>query len=89
LPGSPDTVKRLEDGVLTADIGTEPLFRAVFDGPRLVRLARADGDGLRISEQVTRAANGTVTYERGKATLRLVDVKESNAQPWDPDIWRD
>jgi hypothetical protein len=88
VPAVPDTVKSLSGGVLTVDIGNQPLFRAVFDAERLVRLEKAEGGSRRVSERVTRAANGTVTYMRGKATLKLVDIKESNAQPWDPGIWR-
>jgi hypothetical protein len=84
------------NGLLTVDIGRSPIWRAVFDSVRLIRLERAEGarggggggGGGRILESVTRGGNGTVTYTRDKAYLRLWDIKEENAEPFSPDIWR-
>jgi hypothetical protein len=86
LPAARDTIRIVHDGVLTADIGSNPLWRATFDGDRLTQLSRSVN--RRIEERVTRSANGTVTYTRGKTLLRLWNIDEENAQPFSPDIWR-
>jgi hypothetical protein len=86
LGAVPDTTKRLAAGIIVAQFGTDTIWRASFDEGRLVQLLKATGG--KVVERVTRSTDGSVTYVRGSGTLRMTDVRERNAEPFDKDIWR-
>jgi hypothetical protein len=85
LPNVGDTIKRVSEGILRADIGTNPKWRVTFDGARLAVLEKAEG--RKVVERVTRGTDGTVTYVRGRRRLAITEVREENAQ-FSADIWR-
>ncbi len=86
VPASGDTIKRVQDGVVRADIGSDPKWRATFDGSRLVSMEKAV-KGKRV-ERVTRAQDGAVTYVRGNSILKLTEVKDSIVAAFSSGIWR-
>jgi hypothetical protein len=88
LPAERDTVVRVDDGVLRADIGTPVHWRATFRGDTLTRLERVEGG--RMQEWVERAADQTVQYrnEADRRTLSLVIQRSDAVPPFDPSIWR-
>jgi hypothetical protein len=88
IPAEPDTVVRVDAGVLRADIGAPVRWRATFHGDTLTRLERVDGG--RLQEWVERGADRSVQYrnEAARRTLSLV-IQRSDAVPaFDPAIWR-
>ena len=88
IPAEPDTVVRVDAGLLRADIGAPVRWRVTFRGDTLTRLERVD-DG-RLQEWVERSADQTVQYrnEASRRTLSLV-IQRSDAVPaFDPSIWR-
>jgi hypothetical protein len=88
VPAEPDTIVRVDAGVLRADIGAPVHWRATFRGDTLARLERVDGG--RLQEWVERAADQSVQYrnEAARRTLSLV-IQRSDAVPsFDPTIWR-
>ncbi|HUQ45777.1 MAG TPA: hypothetical protein VM033_03960 [Gemmatimonadaceae bacterium] len=88
IPAEPDTVVRVDAGVLRADIGAPVHWRATFRGDTLTRLERVDGG--RIQEWVERAADQSVQYrnEAARRTLKLVIQRSDAVPPFDPSIWR-
>jgi hypothetical protein len=86
VPAARDTVKRVSEGIVHVEIGSGPTWRATFDRNRLASLVRAEG--RRVTARVTRAADGSVTYVRGRSTLTITEVRVINAEPFDPEIWR-
>jgi hypothetical protein len=87
LPAERDTVVRVDDGVLRADIGSPVHWRATFRGDTLTRLERVEGG--RLQEWVERAADQTVQYrnEADRRTLSLVIQRSDAVPPFDPSIW--
>jgi hypothetical protein len=88
IPADPDTVVRVDAGVLRADIGAPVRWRATFRGDTLSRLERVDGG--RLQEWVERAADQSVQYrnEAARRTLSLVIQRSDAVPPFDPAIWR-
>jgi hypothetical protein len=87
IPAERDTVVRVDDGVVRADIGSPVAWRVSFRGDTLVRLERVE-DG-RLQEWVQRSANQRVEYrnEANRRSLTL-DIQRSDAVPsFDPAIW--
>jgi hypothetical protein len=87
VPAEPDTVVRVDAGVLRADIGAPVRWRATFRGDTLTRLERVDGG--RLQEWVERAADRSVQYrnEAARRTLSLVIQRSDAVPPFDPAIW--
>lgn len=88
IPAEPDTVVRVDAGVLRADIGAPVQWRATFRGDTLTRLERVNGG--RLQEWVERAADQSVEYrnESARRTLSLVIQRTNDVPPFDPAIWR-
>ena len=88
IPAEPDTIVRVDAGVLRADIGAPVRWRVTFRGDTLTRLERVD-DG-RLQEWVERSADQTVQYrnEASRRTLSLVIQRSDAVPPFDPSIWR-
>jgi hypothetical protein len=87
IPAEPDTVVRVGDGVVRADVGSPVRWRVSFRGDTLVRLERVEGG--RLQEWVQRSADQRVEYrnEAARRTLTL-DIQRSDAVPsFDPAIW--
>jgi hypothetical protein len=87
LPAEPDTVVRVDVGVLRADIGAPVHWRASFRGDTLVRLERLDGG--RIQEWVERSPDQRVQYrnEAARRTLSLVIQRSDAVAAFHPSIW--
>ncbi len=87
LPVEPDTVVRVDAGVLRADIGAPVHWRASFRGDTLMRLERLDGG--RIQEWVERSPGQKVQYrsEASRRTLSLVIQRSDAVAAFDPSIW--
>lgn len=86
VPPSADTVARVDAGVLRADIGRDPTWRASFDGPRLTRLERIDGG--RVVEWVTRASDRVDYFHTtSRRTLSLTKLRVQPAADFDETIW--
>jgi hypothetical protein len=86
IPALPDTVVKV-DGVLTrADIGRPLQWRVAIRGDTLVELDHIS-DG-RITESLTREADGTMTFHSpgARRTLRLTIVREEPGS-FDASIW--
>ena len=88
IPTEPDTLVRVDAGVLRADIGAPVRWRVTFHGDTLTRLERVDGG--RLQEWVERAADQSVQYrnEADRRTLSLVIQRSDAVPPFDPAIWR-
>ena len=87
IPAERDTVVRVDDGVVRADIGSPVRWRVSFRGDTLTRLERVEGG--RLQEWVERSADQRVEYrnEAARRTLTL-DIQRSDAVPsFDPAIW--
>jgi hypothetical protein len=88
VPAEPDTVVRVDAGVLRADIGAPVHWRATFHGDTLSRLERVDGG--RLQEWVDRSSAQKVQYrnEGARRSLSLVIQRSNAVAPFDPSIWR-
>lgn len=88
VPAEPDTVVRVDGGVLRADIGSPVHWRATFHGDTLMRLERVDGG--RLQEWVERSTGQAVRYrnEADRRSLSLVIQRSDAVPPFDPSIWR-
>jgi hypothetical protein len=88
IPAEPDTVVRVDAGVVRADIGSPVHWRATFHGDTLMRLERVDGG--RLQEWVERSADQSVRYrnEADRRSLSLVIQRSDAVPPFDPSIWR-
>ncbi|HEX5973384.1 MAG TPA: hypothetical protein VFY85_15725 [Gemmatimonadaceae bacterium] len=87
IPAEPDTVVKVDEGIVRADIGRPVAWRVSFRGDTLVRLERVEGG--RLQEWVQRSADQRVEYrnEANRRTLTL-DIQRSDAVPsFDPAIW--
>jgi len=87
IPAEPDTVVRIDGGVVRADVGSPVRWRVSFRGDTLVRLERVEGG--RLQEWVQRSSDQRVEYrnEADRRSLTL-DIQRSDAVPsFDPAIW--
>jgi hypothetical protein len=88
IPAERDTVVRVDEGVLRADIGAPVRWRVSFRGDTLTRLDRVDGG--RLQEWVERSSDQRVKYrnESSRRALSLV-IQQSDAvsSPFDASIW--
>ena len=88
IPAEPDTIVRVDAGVVRADIGAPVRWRVTFRGDTLTRLERVDAG--RLQEWVERGADQSVQYrnESARRTLSLVIQRSDAVPPFDPAIWR-
>lgn len=87
VPAEPDTVVRVDAGLLRADIGAPVHWRATFHGDTLSRLERVDGG--RLQEWVDRSSDQKVQYrnEAARRSLSLVILRSDVVATFDPSIW--
>ena len=83
-----DTAARVDAGLLRADIGRDPVWRATFGTDRLTRLERIDGG--RVVERVSRAPDDAVRYEQlaSRRTLSITVTRQDEVPGFDATIWR-
>jgi len=88
LPSLPDTVIRVEGGVLRADIGSPVAWRLSFRGDTLVRAERVDGG--KVQEWMERTDSAHVRYrsETGRRSLELTITRTDVVPDFDASIWR-
>lgn len=88
LPAERDTVVRVQDSVVRAEIGSPVHWRVTFRGDTLVRLERVAGG--RLQEWVERGADARVKYrnEATRRTLTLAIQRSDAVSAFDPAIWR-
>jgi hypothetical protein len=86
IPALPDTVVRVDGELTRADIGRPLQWRVAIKGDTLVELDHVS-DG-KITESLTRGANGTMTFQApgARRTLRLTIVREEPGS-FDASIW--
>lgn len=88
LPSERDTVVRVDEGMVRADIGSPVRWRVSFRGDTLTRLDRVDGG--RLQEWVERSSDQRVRYrnESSRRSLSLV-IQRSDPVPsaFDASIW--
>jgi hypothetical protein len=88
VPPSADTTAAVDGSRLRADIGSDPGWRATFEGARLISLEHVEGG--HVTETVTRASDGTVRYSNPgtRRTLRITVTREEEVASFDASIWR-
>ena len=88
LPSLPDTVIRVEAGVLRADIGRPVAWRLTFHGDTLVRAERVDGG--KVLEWMERTDSAHVRYrnESARRSLALTITRTDVVPEFDASIWR-
>jgi hypothetical protein len=86
IPPLPDTVVRIDGELTRADIGRPLQWRVALRGDTLVELAHIS-DG-KITESLTRGANGTMTFQApgARRTLQLTIIREEPGS-FDASIW--
>jgi hypothetical protein len=86
IPPLPDTVVRVDGELTRADIGRPLQWRVAIKGDTLVELDHIS-DG-KITESLTRGANGTMTFQApgARRTLRLTVIREEPGS-FDASIW--
>ena len=86
IPALPDTVVRIDGDLLRADVGRPVQWRVGIRGDTLVELQHISGG--KITESLTRGANGVFTYEAPGARRRL-ELTFLRNQPgsFDASIW--
>jgi hypothetical protein len=86
IPPLADTVVRVDGELTRADIGRPLQWRVAIKGDTLVELDHVS-DG-RITESLTRGANGTLTFQApgARRTLRLTVIREEPGS-FDASIW--
>ena len=86
IPPLPDTVVRIDGDLLRADVGSPVQWRVAIRGDTLVELQHISGG--KITESLTRGANGVLTYEAPGARRRL-ELTFLRDQPgsFDASIW--
>ncbi len=87
IPASPDTVAKVDGGVLRADIGRNPTWRIAFTGDQLTRLERIV-DGRRLEWVNRNGSEVRYQHERAARSLTLRITSSDEASPFDSDIWR-
>ena len=88
VPAAPDTVAAVDGTRLRADIGRAQRWRATFEGARLTMLEHVEND--RVTETVTRSAEGVVRYidPGARRTLRITITRDEAVASFDASIWR-
>jgi hypothetical protein len=86
IPPLPDTVVHIDGDLLRADVGNPVQWRVGIRGDTLVELQHISGG--KITESLTRGANGVLTYEAPGARRRL-ELTFLRDQPgsFDASIW--
>jgi hypothetical protein len=86
IPPLPDTTVRLDGDILRADVGRPVQWRVGIRGDTLVQLQHISGG--KITESLTRQANGVLVYEAPGARRRL-ELTFLRDQPgsFDASIW--
>ncbi|HEX3534823.1 MAG TPA: hypothetical protein VHT23_11420 [Gemmatimonadaceae bacterium] len=86
IPPLPDTVVRVDGELTRADIGRPLEWRVALKGDTLVELDHIS-DG-KITESLTRGANGTMTFHApgARRTLQLTVIREEPGS-FDASIW--
>jgi hypothetical protein len=86
IPALPDTVVRVDGELTRADIGRPLQWRVAIKGDTLVELDHIS-DG-KITESLTRGANGTMTFQApgARRTLQLTVIREEPGS-FDASIW--
>jgi hypothetical protein len=86
IPPLADTVVRVDGELTRADIGRPLQWRVAIKGDTLVELYHVS-DG-KITESLTRGANGTLTFQApgARRTLRLTVIREEPGS-FDASIW--
>jgi hypothetical protein len=86
IPPLPDTVVRVDGELTRADIGRPLQWRVATKGDTLVELDHIS-DG-KITESLTRGANGTMTFQApgARRTLQLTVIREEPGS-FDASIW--
>ena len=86
IPPLADTVVRVDGELTRADIGRPLQWRVAIKGDTLVELDHVS-DG-KITESLTRGANGTLTFQApgARRTLRLTVIREEPGS-FDASIW--
>jgi hypothetical protein len=86
IPSLADTVVRVDGALTRADIGRPLQWRVAIKGDTLVELEHVS-DG-KITESLTREANGTLTFRApgARRTLKLTVVREEPGS-FDASIW--
>jgi hypothetical protein len=84
----PDTLVALDGDTLRADIGRDPVWRAVFAGDRLVRVERLGSNHT--LEWVSRGDSARVVYRQTQhgRTLNLTITRRLEESAFDEAIWR-
>jgi hypothetical protein len=86
IPALPDTVVKVDGELTRADIGRPLQWRVTLKGDTLVELDHVS-DG-KITESLTRGANGTMTFQvpGARRTLQLTVIREEPGS-FDASIW--
>lgn len=86
IPPLPDTVVRVDGDLTRADIGRPLQWRVALKGDTLVELDHISNG--KITESLTREANGTMTFQApgARRTLRLTVIREEPGS-FDASIW--
>jgi hypothetical protein len=86
IPPLPDTVVRVDGDLTRADIGRPLQWRVALKGDTLVELDHISSG--KITESLTRDANGTMTFQApgARRTLRLTVIREEPGS-FDASIW--
>jgi hypothetical protein len=86
IPPLPDTVVRVDGDLTRADIGRPLQWRVALKGDTLVELDHVSNG--KITESLTREANGTMTFQApgARRTLRLTVIREEPGS-FDASIW--
>jgi len=86
IPPLPDTVVRVDGDLVRADVGRPLQWRMTFRGDTLLQLEHVSGG--KITESVSRGANGTLTFAvpGARRTLRLTILREQPGS-FDASIW--
>ena len=86
IPPLRDTVVRTDGDLLRADVGKPVQWRVVIRGDTILSLEHVS-DG-KITDSMTRGANGVVTYEKPGARRRLeLTVLRDQPGSFDASIW--
>ncbi len=86
IPPLPDTVVRIDGELTRADIGRPLQWRVAIKADTLVELDHISNG--KITESLTRGANGTMTFQApgARRTLRLTVIREEPGS-FDASIW--
>ncbi|MGZ3330817.1 MAG: hypothetical protein ACXU9O_11840 [Gemmatimonadaceae bacterium] len=86
IPALPDTVVRIDGDLLRADVGRPVQWRVGIRGDTLVELQHISGG--KITESLTRGADGVLTYEAPGARRRLaLTFLRDEPGSFDASIW--